>query len=55
MYAAYARKTAGEPYHMVTMGGQLFFASKWLLEDMVAAMEAKHPEADFKIEEVRDA
>jgi len=51
-YVAYGKRIGEHDWKMVTLGLQPFFANKGLIEDMVAAMEKKHPTAEFKIEEV---
>ena len=52
-YAASARINENSPWQHVTLGRQLFFANKGLIDIMVEAMKVKHPTAEFRIEKVR--
>lgn len=51
MYTAYYQ--AGRGWMPVTLGGELFKASKGLLEDMVERMKEKHPGTVFTVQPVR--
>lgn len=54
MYAAFYRTPQGHTGH-VTLGRQVFFASRGVLEMMVDAMSKKHLTVEFFIEEVQNA
>lgn len=52
-YATYARiRGSGNDYQMVTLGGQIFFADKGLVELCIEKSLEKHPNWEFVIQEV---
>lgn len=53
MYAAFARVVGADmPFQHVTLSRQLFFANKGLTEALIEASKEKHPEWEFRMEEV---